>query len=159
MPGPGCQCQPGAGEDSGSACSDESGDGSDVEGLDGLEGLQAAAAFPEAPRAREGRRSADAFRAFLCDAAGGGARMHLAEFWDGFYATHPCIDEGFAWYAQWRDVEKLLPAALSPQGAAVRVLLSGVGDDARLCTDLTAAGYGSVTGVDFSLPALYQCQR
>ena len=135
--------------DRSSVCSDGS---VNVEGLEGLEGMQFAA-----DRGKE-RRSAEAFRAFMRDAAGGGARMHLASFWDEFYARHPCVDAGFAWYAQWHDVAPLV-APLANGAAGTRVLVSGVGDDAQFCTGLAAAGYGSVAGVDFSLPALCQCWR
>jgi ubiquinone/menaquinone biosynthesis C-methylase UbiE len=133
--------------DSSGVCSDGS---VDVEGLEGLEGMQFGYS--------EERRSARAFRAFLRDAAAGGARMHLASFWDEFYARHPCVDAGFAWYAQWHDVAPLV-GPLANGAAGTRVLVSGVGDDAQFCTGLAAAGYGSVAGVDFSLPALCQCRR
>ena len=38
--------------------------------------------------------------------------------------------------------------------AKARVMLSGIGDDAIFCKDLEEAGYGCVTGVDFSKLAL-----
>ena len=103
--------------------------------IDGLEGLADLATTPPAVVPLALRRSASSFRAFLHAAGAGGARMHLASFWDQFYETHPCVDAGFEWYASWNDVAAVLagrqdePQPGSSRGAHSRqqVLFSGVG--------------------------------
>ena len=102
--------------------------------IDGLEGLADLATTPPAVLPLALRRSASSFRAFLHAAGAGGARMHLASFWDQFYETHPCVDAGFEWYASWNDVAAVLagrqdepqPGA-SPGHSRQQVLISGVG--------------------------------
>ena len=108
--------------------------GSDPElGLDGLEGLHSISGSSHVPTEQGCQRSAERFGSFLRDAAAGGANMHLAAFWDEFYAKHPCCD-GFQWYVQWCDIDMMIHPVNRSQ-----VLVSGVGDDVRFCMDLTTA--------------------